>query len=227
MATSNWKGMYQGQFKRFQSTLAKAISRGYNIEPELMNLQEAKGGYKRAYENLRQYDLNYFKRQSRAIELKKEHEYNRQIEQERRNIRDEMERLYRDTYESITGKSPESIPTITYETTADDVMSMIDQVADSTMASDVEGDEIIAQAYDLINDIQAYRELRYRAKKALDDALTKDREKTVEALVSQKSDVITTLQRGKDLWYNGTSVEKDEEGRIWLSEWMGILENVG
>lgn len=226
MATSNWKKMYQTQYRKFKSTLSTAMERGYSIRPEVLGITEAKGGYKSAYERLKQYDLNYFKRASRAIELEEERKAEQQLERTRREIQREMESLYRDTYNSITGSFPEEMPEITYDTTADDVMGMIDRVADSTLSSEASNEDIVQQAYDLINDIQAFRELKYRAKNALDKALTKNHEQTVEALQRQASDVVSTLQKGKDLWYNGLSVEKDEEASIWLSEWLGILENV-
>lgn len=139
-------------------------------------------------------------------------------------LHNELEQLYRDTYESVTGEKPDHIPYIPMSATAKTIMDMLD----STMGDEVikssssEGEDAIYRAVDLINQFPN-RELKYRAHKALQNARAENPTGLAEKLSSQSSVATSILQEGAQITYSGESVEKDDRASMWLSDWIDFL----
>ena len=234
-----WKEKYFKQYNKFQKTLATAQQRGYNIRPEIFNIRQARGGYKQAYERLSKLNLNYFKRASRAMELEETRIIDKLPPWERRKqkleydikqwekspLRKELEALYKDTYEAVTGEKPSYVPRIPMSADAGTIMDMIDSTAGSALSSERVTMEVRYQANDVINSFQN-RELKYRTHKALNNAMSEDAQGTLRRLQDASSEVQSMLQEGSQIGYHGDSVEHDAEASRWLSEWIDFLQGV-
>lgn len=139
-------------------------------------------------------------------------------------LHNELEQLYKDTYESVTGEKPDYIPYIPMTATAKTIMDMLD----STMGGEVvksassEGEDAIYRAVDLINQFPN-RELKYRAHKALQNARSENPTGLADKLSSQSSGATSILQEGAQITYSGESVDKDDRASMWLSDWIDFL----
>lgn len=139
-------------------------------------------------------------------------------------LHEELEQLYKDTYESVTGEKPDYVPYIPMSANAKTIMDMLD----STMGDEVvkssssEGEDAIYRAVDLINQFPN-RELKYRAHKALQNARAENPTGLAEKLSSQSSGATSILQEGAQITYSGESVEKDDRASMWLSDWIDFL----
>ena len=148
-------------------------------------------------------------------------------EWESSKLHEELEQLYKDTYESVTGEKPDYVPYIPMSANAKTIMDMLD----STMGDEVvkssssEGEDAIYRAVDLINQF-SNRELKYRAHKALQNARAENPSGLAEKLSSQSSGATSILQEGAQITYSGESVDKDDRASMWLSDWIDFLGDV-
>lgn len=65
----SWKQKYETRWKTFSKNVQKLQSEGRLLPEEVLDIQQAKGGYKGAYEKLQRYDLASLKRLARAEEI--------------------------------------------------------------------------------------------------------------------------------------------------------------
>lgn len=139
-------------------------------------------------------------------------------------LRAELEELYKDTFEAVTGQAPDYIPYIPMNATEKTIMDMLDSTMGDTLSKEDVQMDTFFQANDLINSFDN-RELKYRARKALADALSDDKESLLGKLQDASTEMVESLQQGAHIKYKGTSVDDDEEASLWLDEWIDFVRD--
>ncbi len=178
------------------------------------------------YDEVEEYDRDWFYESSEPLSRSEQLEADIQA-WEGSKLHAELEQLYKDTYESVTGEKPDHIPYIPMTATAKTIMDMLD----STMGDEVvkssssEGEDAIYRAVDLINQFPN-RELKYRAHKALQNVRAENPTGLADKLSSQSSGATSILQEGAQITYSGESVEKDDRASMWLSDWIDFLGDI-
>ena len=175
------------------------------------------------YGEVEEYDYDWFYETPEPLSKSEQLEADIR-EWESSKLHNELEQLYKDTYESVTGEKPDYVPYIPMSANAKTIMDMLD----STMGDEVvkssssEGEDAIYRAVDLINQFPN-RELKYRAHKALQNARAENPTGLADKLSSQSSEATSILQEGAQITYSGESVDKDDRASMWLSDWIDFL----
>lgn len=238
---SEWQHKYKGELRNVQKRVQIAKTRGYLVPQEILDVaykNQAKGGYRQAYEKLHRYSQLYIQRHSAyihptegivrggtAMRLQREEKL-AEKKRKAKHIR-ELQQLYEDTYEAITGNRPSKVPEIADSTTESDISDMLSKVAfpeetvkePEAITVDDMIDDNIYKVQDLIKTV-VDRDLQYNLQKAFNEAM-KDNMEVLKQQLSEsinnetgewnQDSVLQRIEQQAEIKYVSAVTEEDEE----------------
>lgn len=223
--SSNWRTRYERRWKTFERAKETAISRGYKLPSEVTSIQQARGGYRQAYEKLSRYDLSRIQRLAIAEQKQAERQSFKEQEKVAKKWGLEGEALQKQLAKALQKKESKYVEEVDLSMLRRDEETPPIKREDIMPAQEVR-DNTLIEINRVISTFQD-KYLAYRVQDLLKLAAENlgGIGKLEDALAQNKEDVIEELQKDAELKYVGNFAIGDESasGQA-LERWYNMLD---